>query len=91
MKKNELPEHNEGFGSYKATENEIENYLYNWVFHFNAFDGVWSAIPRDVYNQYWNNPNVDGVIRSKSINTLSEIINKTKGNIKLIEKFVDGK
>jgi hypothetical protein len=90
MKKNELPEHNEGFGSYKAKENEIENYLYNWVFHFNSFDGIWSAIPRDVYNQYWNNPNVDGIIRSKSINTLSEIINKTKGNIKLIEKFVDG-
>jgi hypothetical protein len=90
MTQDNSQEHNEGFGFYKTEENEIENYLYNWVFHFNSFTGVWSAIPRDVYHEYWNNSDVNGVIRSKSVETLTEIIKKTKGNIKLIEKFVDG-
>lgn len=91
MKKDDLPEHNEGFGSYKATENDVENYLYNWVFYFDSFNDLWSAIPRNLYNEYWNNSDIDGVIRSKSINTLTEIINKTKGNIKEIERYIDGK
>lgn len=91
MEKNELPEHNEGFGSYKTKENETQNYLYNWVFHFNSFTGVWVAIPRDLYNQYWDDVNIDGIIRSKSIQTLTEIIKKTKGDVKAIEKIIDGK
>jgi hypothetical protein len=48
--------------------------LYDWVFHFNHFNGLWSAIPRDVYNKYWDNDDVKGVLKSKDINTLIEMI-----------------
>jgi hypothetical protein len=86
------PDH-EGFGFYPGGDNTRmrDTYIYNWVFHFNEFTGLWSAIPRDIYNQYWDNPNVDGVIRSKSIETLTEIIRKTKGEIGEIEKIIDAK
>lgn len=50
--------------------------LYNWVFHFNYFEGVWSAIPRELYNEYWDSVRVEGVMKSKDINTLIEIITK---------------
>lgn len=50
--------------------------LYDWVFHYNHFNEVWSAIPRDLYNVYWNNDDVEGVLKSKSISTLVEIIIK---------------
>ena len=56
------------------------NKLYNWVFHFNNFEGLWSAIPRELYNQYWDNQEFEGIIKSKDINTLVEIITK---NIKV--------
>ena len=84
------PDH-EGFGFYPGGDNTRmhDTYIYNWVFHFNEFTGLWSAIPRDTYNQYWDNPNVDGVIRSKSIETLTEIIRKTKGEVGEIEKIID--
>jgi len=50
--------------------------LYDWVFHYNHFTELWAAIPRDLYNNYWNNDDVKGVIKSKDFNTLVEIITK---------------
>ena len=50
--------------------------LYDWVFHYNHFTELWSAIPRDVYNRYWDNDDVKGVLKSKDINTLIEMITK---------------
>lgn len=50
--------------------------LYDWVFHYNHFTGLWSAIPRSVYNRYWDNDDVEGVMKSTNIHTLIEIINR---------------
>lgn len=82
----------EGFGIYEGgdhqpLEDQTES-LYNWVFHFNEFTGLWSAIPRDCYNDYWSKPEVPGVLRSKSIDTLKEILYKTGGKPSLIGKLV---
>lgn len=50
--------------------------LYDWVFHYNHFTGLWNAIPRDKYNKYWDNDELDSVLKSKDFNTLVEIITK---------------
>ncbi len=50
--------------------------IYDYVFHFNHFTELWSAIPRELYNRYWNNDEVEGVIKSNNINTLINIITK---------------
>ncbi len=58
------------------------DYLHNWIFHFNSFKGIWSAIPREHYTAYWNNEKVDGVYSSEDIKTLLDALHKTNGNIK---------
>ena len=50
--------------------------IYDYVFHFNHFTELWSAIPRELYNRYWNNDEVEGIIKSNNINTLINIISK---------------
>jgi hypothetical protein len=50
--------------------------LYDWVFHYNHFTELWYAIPREMYNRYWDNDDVNGVLKSKDISTLIEIITK---------------
>lgn len=55
-----------------------ENF-YNWVFHFNPYTKQWAAIPRHLYNDYWSNYELEGVIRSSKFSTLLEIIEKTDG------------
>jgi hypothetical protein len=54
-------------------------HLHNWVFNFNPYTHKWAAIPRELYSEYWNNSDVQGVIRSSSFPTLLEILNKTEG------------
>lgn len=60
----------------------MEN-LYNYVFHYS--NGIWNAIPRDKYNEYWSNPNMKEVLKSKNINVLTELINKGEEFIKSIK------
>jgi hypothetical protein len=50
--------------------------LYDWVFHYNHFTELWHAVPREMYNRYWDNDDIKGVLKSKDINTLIEIITK---------------
>jgi hypothetical protein len=50
--------------------------LYEYVFHFNPYNELWSAIPRDVYQEYFNNSDVDGVLKSKEYTTLIALILK---------------
>lgn len=54
--------------------------LYDWLIHYNIYDKLFVAIPREKYNEYCNNYNTEGVFRSKSVNTILEILHKTKGN-----------
>lgn len=62
-------------------------YLVNWVFHFNPYSNTWVAIPRDKYNEYWDNYNHPDILRSSSINTLLELLHRSKGDRSLIEKL----
>lgn len=50
--------------------------LYNYIFHWNHYTELWSAIPRDKYMKYWDNDEIEGVLKSKSISTLMELICK---------------
>ena len=62
----------------------MEN-LYSYVFHFNPYSEIWSAIPRDLYNDYWSNANLPGVLRSKDMKTLIELVNRGQEFINEIE------
>lgn len=57
----------------------MKEHLYGWVFHFNPYTKQWSAVPRDLYNDYWSDSKLEGVIKSSSFNTLLEILQKTEG------------
>ena len=52
------------------------NNLYDYVFHFNTYEEAWYAIPRDKYNEYWDNKNAHGLLKSKDINILISVISK---------------
>ena len=56
------------------------SYLQDWVFHFNSFTEQWAAIPRESYDQYWNDYKNTAVLRSKTLNTLLELLHKAKGS-----------
>lgn len=62
--------------------------LYDWIFHFNPYEKIWSAVKRDNYNELFNNYKSNKVLKSKNINTLQEIINKTDGEKDKIEKIL---
>jgi hypothetical protein len=65
-------------------------YLEDWVFHFNSLSGHWAAIPRETYNDYWNDYKNAGVLRSKHLNTLLDLLHKSKGDIGIIEDLTRG-
>ena len=56
-----------------------------YVLHFNPYTNVWNAIPRDKYNEYWNDINTKGVLSSKKVETLIELITKGDEFIKSIK------
>lgn len=61
--------------------------LYHFIFHHNPYTGLWSAIHRDDYLHYWSDSTCPRVIRSKSVETLQEIILKTGGDMSKIEQL----
>ena len=63
---------------------EMSN-LYDYLLHYNHLDGSWNAIPRDKINEYWNNRKTEGVLKSKDIKTLIELITKGEEFIKKIK------
>jgi hypothetical protein len=65
------------------------DFMNDYVFHLNTITKSWAAIPRDLYNEYWNDYNTNGVVKSNSIETLLEILYKTQG--KEIEKKLNVK
>lgn len=71
--------------SNEETKNEI---LYGYVFHFNSYTQIWAAIPRDLYNQYWSDSNLEGVIRSSKYETLITLVCKTKGDTQKLEELI---
>lgn len=65
-------------------------HMYEWLFHFNPHTQLWNAIPRDLQNEYWNNHTLADVLRSKHLNTLLDMIHRTKGDKGLIEDLTRG-
>lgn len=59
---------------------EKNNKLHDYVFHYNEYTELWNAIPRELYNEYWSDNKLDGVMKSKDFAVLAEMIRK---NIKL--------
>jgi hypothetical protein len=54
--------------------------LYNWLFHYNPHTEVWNGFHREDYNAYWNGKEPKyAILRSKDIDIIKEIINKTGG------------
>ena len=66
------------------------SYLEDWVFHFNSFRNEWNAIPRETYNEYWSKFDHPSVLRSVNLNTLLDLLHKTKGSKELIENLTNG-
>jgi len=66
------------------------SYLTDWVFHFNAHTEQWAAIPRETYSEYWNDYKNAGVLRSKNLDTLLELLHKAKGSTDVIEHIING-
>jgi hypothetical protein len=48
----------------------MENKLQDYVFHYNVYNELWSAIPRDRYMKYWNDIECPGIIKDVNINNL---------------------
>ena len=63
----------------------MEDKIYDWVFHYNIYTNTWNAIPREKYSEYWNDNKINGVISSRKIETLIEIINRGDEFIKSIK------
>ena len=61
--------------------------LYNYTFHFNYHTEVWTAIPRGKEVHYWNNMTAPGMLRSKSITTLIEIVQKMVNDPNFLDKI----
>lgn len=55
---------------------EKTNELHNYVFHYNELTELWNAIPRELYNEYWSNNNLEDVLKSKDFVVLVEMIRK---------------
>ena len=73
---------------YMSTELD---YLNDWVFHYNCHTEQWAAVPRETYNEYWSDYKHPSVIRSKQLNTLLELLHKSKGSITKIEDIASGR
>jgi hypothetical protein len=66
------------------------SYLEDWVFHFNSFTEEWAAVPRETYNEYWNQNDHPDVLRSRNLNSLLDLLHKSKGDREVIEKLTSG-
>lgn len=67
------------------------SYLQDWVFHYNDYTKAWAAIPRDLYNEYWSDYSHPKILRSKRVETLIELIHKSKGKHSIIKQIVNAK
>lgn len=64
------------------------DYIFNdWVFHYCPYSVKWKAATRDNMKDLFNNSNSDKVIKSNKIETLIELIQKTKGDISKMNKL----
>jgi hypothetical protein len=81
----------EVYTDYENAMTDTSDYMHDWVFHFNPYTKLWSAIPRDLYNKYWDNHELEGVLRSRDVNTLFDLLHRAKGNVDLINQLTNKK
>ena len=62
--------------------------LQDWVFNFNPYTSLWNGVKRDNYKDLFNNNESKNVLRSKDINTLTALIEKTNGDAAEIQKLL---
>lgn len=62
--------------------------VYNWFFHFNVYNNTWAAIPRDLVGQYLNKSKIAGILFSKELDTLVDLILRTGGDEQSIEELL---
>ena len=70
----------------KTTGANYNDDIYDYVFHYNIYKKEWSAIHRDDYQFHFNAlPTTHRVIKSSSIDTCIELINKGEAFVKQIK------
>jgi hypothetical protein len=72
-----------------SSDDNTDTSAYNFVFHYNSYTKLWSTIPRESYNDYWNDTNNVNIIRSSEINTLIDLLSKTDGNKNKLEQLIN--
>lgn len=65
-----------------------KRYLHNWVFHYNQYTDLWNAARREDYNLLFSNLKSDRVLKSRRVETLTELIAKTNGEKIKIDKLL---
>lgn len=62
-------------------------HVHEWIFNYNEYIQQWQATRRENYKELFNDYINDCVLRSKDINTLIDIIERTGGSKELINKL----
>jgi hypothetical protein len=53
------------------------NFLYDYIFHFNPHEQLWYAFKRDEANAYWSNrESVKSLIKAKDVKTIMGFLQK---------------
>ncbi len=60
-------------------KNNQHDFLYGYLFHYNAFNGFWYCFPREAYQDYFNGVKNKSIIHNENIEPLIEYI-KIKKN-----------
>jgi len=75
----------QGIPDTQYIKHNIMEKLYDYLLHYSSFTGLWNAIPREKINDYWNNIETEGVLKSKNVKTIIELITKGDDFIKKIK------
>lgn len=67
-----------------------DEFMHDWIFHYNVYNKQWAAIPKESYSEYWNDYKNSSVLRSKHLNTLISLLYKAKGDVNIIEDITGG-
>lgn len=75
--------------NYPGTEPEAA-YMNDWLFHYNPYTKQWAAFPRESYQLYWSQYKHASILRSRHLNTLVDLLHKSKGDVNIIEDLTRG-
>lgn len=68
-------------------KNQSNDNSYNYVFHYNHYTDIWSAIHRDNYKDYWNNSEDPRILKARDITGLLDMIEKLDTKMSLLDKL----